>query len=119
MIFRNLPRKTKGTFVKQYRKLVQPTARLFLGKLRRPPKSLDPRILGTRGGPVREEINLKVAGGYFGGENHRALQGAGWILGLGTPGASPRAVLTPLSTPAFNPPGRAGVKGAEPPCSSN
>jgi len=31
MIFRNEPTKTKGTFVKQYRKLVQPTARLFVG----------------------------------------------------------------------------------------
>ena len=75
MIFPNLATKTKGTFVKQNRKLVWQTARPFLVAVGRPPKSLDPRILGTRGGPFREEINLKVAGGYFGGEDHRALQG--------------------------------------------
>ena len=54
MIFPNFSTKTKGTFVKQYRKLVQPTARLFVEKLGRPPKSPDLRFLGTRGGPVRE-----------------------------------------------------------------
>ena len=42
--------------------------------------------MGTRGGPVREEIKPKVAGGYFWGEDHRACRGGpvrGWRLTSG------------------------------------
>jgi len=46
MIFPNLATKTKGTFVKQYRKLVQPTASLFVAKLGRPPKKPRSAIYG-------------------------------------------------------------------------
>ena len=37
-----------------------------MDKLRRPPKSPDLRFMGTRGGPVREEINLKVPAATLG-----------------------------------------------------
>ena len=62
MIFPNKPTKTKGTFVKQYRKLVQPIARiiasLFVGSLGRPAKSRDQSFWEARGGPIRRQKNI-------------------------------------------------------------